>query len=37
MGLAEAEVAVKKEEVEDAGWDLPDSLIPPTLKQIWTE
>ena len=32
----EAEVAVK-EEVEDAGWDLPDSPTLPTVKQILTE
>ena len=35
-GETEAEIAVK-EEVEDAGWDLPDSLTPPTVKQILME
>ena len=36
-GEAEAKVAVKKEEVEDAGWDLPDSPTPPTVKQLLME
>ena len=33
---ADGEPAVKKEEVEDAAWDLPNSPIP-TVMQILTE